>query len=106
MRKFLLDTGRLFLVDGGIALALHDLFQPPLVVEVANATCAFHLGAFPAPLIEPLARGEVGTVDDDMDGIAMGLVRLAVFVVKRHHYLLVRVMLSHVLLGIPHALFR
>lgn len=36
----------------------------------------------------------------------MGLVRLAVFVVKRHHYLLVRVMLSHVLLGIPHALFR
>ena len=90
----------------GTALALHDLLQSPLVVEVADATGAFHLGAFPAPLIEPLARGEVGTVDDDMDGIAMGLVRLAVFVVKRHHYLLVRVMLSHVLLGIPHALFR
>ena len=93
-------------MDGGIALALHDLLQPPLVVEVADAAGTFHLGAFPAPLVEPLARGEVGTVDDDMDGIAMGLVRLAVFVVKRHHYLLVRVMLSHVLLGIPHALFR
>ena len=93
-------------MDGGIALALHDLFQPPLVVEVADAAGAFHLGAFSAPLIEPLARGEVGTVDDDMYGIAMGLVRFAVFVVKRHHYLLVRVMLSHVLLGIPHARFR
>ena len=93
-------------MDGGIALALHDLLQPPLAVEVADAVRAFHLGAFPAPLIEPLARGEVGTVDDDMDGIAMGLVRLAVFVVECHHYLLIRVMLSHVLLGIPHALFR
>ena len=93
-------------MDGGIALALHDLFQPPLAVEVADAAGAFHLGAFSPPLIEPLARREVGTVDDDMDGIAMGLVRLTVFVVKRQHYLLVRVMLSHVLLGIPHALFR
>ena len=43
-------------MDGGIALALHDLFQPPLVVEVANAAGAFHLGAFPAPLVKPLSR--------------------------------------------------
>ena len=36
----------------------------------------------------------------------MGLVRLAVFVVECHHYLLIRVVLPHVLLGIPHAFFR
>ena len=42
-------------MDGGIALALHDLFQSPLAVEVADAVRAFHLGAFSTPLIEPLA---------------------------------------------------
>ena len=92
-------------MDGGIALALHDLLQPPFVVEVADAAGTFHLGAFPAPLIEPLARGEVGTVDDDMDGIAMGLVRLAVFVVECHHYLLVRVVFPDIFLCVPHAVF-
>ena len=91
-------------MDGGIALIALHLLQAPCLVHLADAGGTFDLGLLSAPFIEALFRLDVGAIYDHMNGIAMGLVLLAILVVQGKDHLLIRIELRRVLLRVSHAL--
>lgn len=100
---FALYLARLTLVNGGVGLVTLDLPESPLGVHLADAGGAPHLGRLAPAFVKSLAGLKVAAVDDHVDGVAMGLVGLAVFVVDGEHHLLVRVVVRRVLLGVAQA---